>query len=67
MFGDTVSVEVEAKKEATTDRRCASAAWTTAATTSVVEDHIENDLDSRSMQRLYHIAKLVHWAKPISA
>ena len=34
---------------------------------SVVEDHIENDLDSRSMQRLYHVAKLVHWAKPISA
>jgi len=38
-----------------------------AAFRSMVEDHVENDLDSRSMQRLDHVTELVHRAKPIPA
>ena len=38
-----------------------------AAFRSVVEDHIENDLDPGAMQRFDHVAKLVHRAERIPA
>ena len=31
----------------------------------VIEDHVENDLDARPVQRLHHVAKLVHRAERI--
>ena len=31
----------------------------------VVEDHVENDLDAGAVQRLDHVAKLVHRAERI--
>ena len=34
---------------------------------SMVEDHVQNDLDSRPVQRLHHVAKLIDRAKPIPA
>jgi hypothetical protein len=34
---------------------------------SVVEHDVEDDLDAGSVQRLHHVAELVHWAERITA